>query len=223
MLPLKQMMIKVSIVEDDERTSQALKTILDGTPGFRCLSTHATAEEALKELPVEKVDVVLTDLSLPRMSGIECLRRLKESRPKLLLMVLTVHEDAERIFQSLEAGATAYMLKRTPPAQIIEAISELVEGGSPMSPAIARKVVQSFERPQHEVPQMAQLTGSERLVLERLMRGELYKEIADALKISAHTVRNHIHHIYEKLQVKSREEAEKKLRGPRRWLRAARP
>jgi len=216
------MSIKVSIIEDDERTCQALKTILDGTPGFLCLSTHATAEEALKELPVEKVDVVLTDLSLPRMSGIECLRRLKESRPKLLLMVLTVHEDAERIFQSLEAGATAYLLKRTPPAQIIEAISELVEGGSPMSPAVARKVVQAFERPQHEIPQMAQLTGSERLVLERLMRGELYKEIADALKISVHTVRNHIHHIYEKLQVKSREEAEKKLRGPRRWLRPAR-
>ena len=216
------MSIKVSIVEDDARTREALKTILDGTPGFRCLSAHSSAEEALKELPFEKADVVLMDLSLPRMSGIECVRRLKERRPKLLLMVLTVHEDTDRIFQSLEAGAAAYLLKKTPPAEIIEGIRELVDGGSPMSPAIARKVVQAFERPQHQAPGMERLTSSECTVLERLMRGDFYKEIADGLDISPHTVRNHIHHIYEKLQVKSREEAVRKVRGPRRWLGLAR-
>lgn len=216
------MSIKVSIVEDDARVREALRTILDGTPGFRCLSAHETAEEALKDLPVEKADVVLMDLSLPKISGIECVRRLKERRPKLLVMVLTIHEDAERIFQSLEAGTTGYLLKKTPPPEILEAIQELVDGGSPMTPAVARKVVQAFDRSGNEVPELARLTTTERAVLERLMRGEYYKEIADALKISAHTVRNHIHHIYEKLQVNSREEAVKKLRGPRRWLSSSR-
>ena len=216
------MSIKVSIVEDDARTREALKTILDGTLGFRCLSAHGSAEDAVKELPVDKADVVLMDLSLRRMSGIECVRQLKERRPKLHLMVLTVHEDADRIFQSLEAGATGYLLKKTPPAEIIEAIRELVDGGSPMSPAVARKVVQAFERPRGPSPGMDLLTASERGVLERLVRGDLYKEIADELGISIHTVRNHIHHIYEKLQVKSREEAVRKVRGPRRWLGLAR-
>ena len=216
------MSIKVSIVEDDARVREALKIILEGTHGFRCVSAHESAEDAVKELPLDKADVVLMDLSLRRMSGIECVRQLKERRPRLLVMVLTVHEDADRIFQSLEAGASAYLIKKTPPAEIIEAIRELMEGGSPMSPAIARKVVQAFERPRGRSPEMDRLTASERGVLERLVRGDLYKEIADELGISIHTVRNHIHHIYEKLQVKSREEAVKKLRGPRRWLGLAR-
>jgi len=212
------MSIKVSIVEDDLDISEALKTILNGTLGFRCVSTHSSGDDASAGLPVDKVDVVLMDLSLPGMSGIECTRRLKERRPKLLVMILTVHEDAEKIFQSLEAGASGYILKKTPPAEILEAIQELVNGGSPMSPAIARKVVQAFDRTEPVVAEVERLSIAERAVLDLLLRGERYKAIAEALNISAHTVRNHIHRIYEKLHVRSRREAVEKVRGRRPWF-----
>src|SRR5438128_1249017 len=116
-------MIRVSIVEDDARTADALSRILDGTPGFRCVSTHTTAEDALKSLPIKLTDVVLMDLGLPRLSGVECIRRLKDQRGELLLLVLTVHEDTDKIFESLKAGATGYVLKKTPPSKILDAIS----------------------------------------------------------------------------------------------------
>jgi len=212
------MSIQVSIVEDDLEIREALRTILNHTNGFQCLSAHHSGEDAIAKLPVDKADVVLMDLQLSGMTGIDCARRLKELRPTLLLMVLTVHEDTDRIFQSLEAGAIGYILKKTPPAEILEAIQELVNGGSPMSPAIARKVVQAFDRTEPFVSEVESLSIAERAVLDQLLRGERYKAIAEHLKISVHTVRNHIHRIYEKLHVRSRREAVEKVRGRRPWF-----
>lgn len=205
-------------MEDDQGFREALEIVLNGTPGFRCVSTHESGEDAVAHLPAEKVDLVLMDLSLPKMTGAECIRRLREQRPKLLALVLTVHEDTERIFQSLEAGAMGYVLKKTPPAQILEAIQELVDGGSPMSPAIARKVVQVFDRTDSVIAGMEHLSRAERAVLDLLLEGQIYKQIADGLSISAHTVRNHIHNIYEKLHVRSRREMISKMGRRRPWL-----
>jgi len=198
---------KVSIIEDDESFANALATILDGTPGFHCLSTHATGEDALEDLPFADAAVVLVDLSLPGISGAECIRRLRDRSDKALFMVLTVHEDATKIFESLKAGATGYVLKKTPPAQILEAIAELVAGGAPMSSAIARKVAQHFHGSGPASGKIGELTDREREILHQLSSGHSDKEIADQMGISIHTVRNHIKSIYAKLEVHSRSEA----------------
>lgn len=204
---------KVSIIEDDEGFANALATILNGTPGFRCLSTHATGEDALEDLPFTEANVVLVDLSLPGIGGAECIRRLRDRSDKPLFMVLTIHEDASRIFESLKAGATGYVLKKTPPAEILEAIAELVRGGAPMSPAIARKVAQHFHRERPGSASIGGLTDREREVLHSISGGHSVKEIAELLSLSVHTVRNHIKRIYEKLQVHSRAEATAKYLG----------
>jgi len=200
-------LIRVSIVEDDEQARESLRVLFNGTPGFRCVSTHRSTEDALKKLPLHDCDLVLLDLSLPGASGIECARELKRRRPALLLLVLTVHEDAEKIFESLKAGAIGYLLKRTPLAQIVSAIEEAVAGGSPISPAIARKVTQYFQALPSAAPGLGDLTDREREVLDHIARGRANKEIADRLNISQHTVDNHIRRIYEKLQVRNRTEA----------------
>ena len=199
--------IRVSIVEDDNQARESLAVLFNGTAGFRCVSTHGSTEDALKKLPLTDCDVVLLDLSLPGASGIECARELKRRRPALLLLVLTVHEDQEKIFESLKAGACGYLLKKTPLAQLVAAIEEIVAGGSPMSPAVARKVTQYFQALPPASGGLAVLTDREREVLDHIARGRANKEIAARLNISQHTVDNHIRAIYEKLQVHNRTEA----------------
>ncbi|HUR44778.1 MAG TPA: response regulator transcription factor [Candidatus Saccharimonadales bacterium] len=201
------MVIKVSIVEDDSRARQAMEEILNGTPGFKCGGTHANAQHALTHLPIEKPDVVLMDLGLPDLSGVECIRALKKARPELLVMVLTVHEEPQKILEALQAGASGYLLKRTPPARILEALTELASGGSPMTPGVARKVIQHFHNLPRSAERLDQLTDRELEVLHEMAQGSSNKEVATQLKISPETVRNHIRSIFDKLHVHSRTEA----------------
>jgi len=198
----------VAIVEDHAELSQNLAELFNDTPGYRCVCQCATAENALREIPRHKPDVVLMDLNLPGVSGIECIERLKAELPETQVLVLTAHEEGERIFQALQAGASGYLLKRTPPGQLIVAVKEMKEGGAPMTPEIASKVVQSFRKQsptnQNEI---AQLTPREEQILRLLSEGYIVKEIADKLAISFFTTQNHIKKIYEKLHVHSRTEA----------------
>jgi len=203
----KQMSIKVSIVEDDVQVRSNLARWIDSCEGFRCISQHPNAENALTELPVMQPHVVLMDINLPAMSGVECTRLLKNILPDAQIVMLTVYENTDHIFSALEAGASGYLLKKTPPEQLIEAIREVCNGGSPMSTHIARKVVASFRQVTTPVRKEEMLTVREKEVLDHLVKGFLYKEIAEALKISLDTVRSHVRHIYEKLHVRSRTEA----------------
>jgi DNA-binding NarL/FixJ family response regulator len=199
--------IRISIVEDDEKTREVLRALFNTTPGYECLTAHASTEDALAHLPLETCQVVLLDLSLPKASGIACARELKRRKPDILILVLTVHEDNEHIFQSLRAGASGYLLKRTPMAQLLASIEELLAGGSPMSPAIARRVTEHFQNPGARPPSLPHLTARESEVLELIARGRINKEIATQLRISPHTVGNHIRSIYEKMSVNTRAEA----------------
>jgi DNA-binding NarL/FixJ family response regulator len=203
------MSISVSIVEDDNGVRSSLAKLIDSSPGFRCLSHHPTAESALKELPRTNPEVVLMDINLPGMSGMECVRKLKPLLPNAQIIMLTVYQNTEHIFTALAAGATGYLLKQTPPAELLAAIRDVSAGGSPMSSHIARKIVQSFQKVAPAVSRagLESLTPREQEVLDYLAKGFLYKEIADALKISYDTVHAHIRKIYEKLQVRSRTEA----------------
>lgn len=195
--------IAVSLVEDDESVRQILAGWLRGSEGFQCVSEHATAENALAQLPAKKPSIVLMDINLPRMNGIECVRRLKPLLPETQFIMLTVYEDADHIFSALAAGASGYLLKQIPCEELLAALKQVNEGGSPMTGSIARKVVRSFQAPP-EASDAARLTTREREVLELLARGYLYKEIAEALKISIPTVNTHIRKIYDKLHVQSR-------------------
>jgi DNA-binding NarL/FixJ family response regulator len=202
------MNITVSIVEDNEQLRGTLARVISRTEGFVCLGQHATAEAALENLPKEQPNVVLMDINLPGMNGVECVRRLKQRLPETQVMMLTAYEDTENIFNSLAAGASGYMLKRTPRAGLLEAIREVRRGGSPMTTHIARKVVQSFLKPVTATREPAQeLSEREREVLDLLSQGLMYKEIAEKLGISFETVRTYIRRIYEKLQVRTRTEA----------------
>jgi len=200
------MRIPVSIVEDDAPARGLLGGWVQRAPGFRCVGRHACAEAALAALPIEKPAVVLMDINLPGISGIECVRRLKPLLPDTQFVMLTVYEDPEHIFNALAVGACGYLLKRVSRAELIEALQE-VHAGSPMSSNIARKVVQSFQRPAHQSCEAMELSAREREVLELLARGFLYKEIADLLHISGPTVNTYIRRIYEKLHVRSRSQA----------------
>lgn len=200
------MNITVAIVEDDAGIRDALIRILGRSRDFRCLGCYSSAEEALRELPAVKPDVVLMDINLPGMNGVECVRKLKAQEFSAHIVMLTVYEDSEQIFESLAAGATGYLLKRTPPTELLEAIRDVHSGGAPMSSQIARKVVQSF-RGASSVNQSADLSPREQEILSWLAQGFLIKEIADRLGIGFDTVRTHIRRIYEKLQVRTRTEA----------------
>ncbi|MSU57934.1 MAG: response regulator transcription factor [Pedosphaera sp.] len=201
------MPITVSIVEDNEELRGTLAKVIGRTEGFACVGQHATAEVALENLPLEKPEVVLMDINLPGMNGVECVRKLKQLLPGTQVMMLTAYEDTENIFNSLAAGASGYMLKRTPRVELLDAIREVSRGGSPMTTHIARLVVQSFQRPVAAAEPTEHLSEREREVLELLSQGLMYKEIAEKLGISFETVRTYIRRVYEKLHVRTRTEA----------------
>ncbi|HSH92926.1 MAG TPA: response regulator transcription factor [Roseimicrobium sp.] len=201
------MSIRVSLVEDEDGIRENLATLINGASGFVCLSTHSSAEEALRELPEKKPDVVLMDINLPSMSGIDCVQKLKQLLPQTQILMLTMYEDSDQIFRSLMAGANGYLLKRTAPDKLLEAIQEVHRGASPMSGKIARIVVQYFQGIKPKVPDTEKLSKREEEILELLAKGYRYKEIADALGISFDTVRSHLRNIYDKLHVSSRTEA----------------
>jgi DNA-binding NarL/FixJ family response regulator len=207
MINTKNESIRIAVVEDDEKIRSSLVVLIEGTHGFRCVGAYETAEAALRDVPNKEPDVVLVDINLPVMQGIELVHRLKQGNVSMQFIMLTVYEDTPRIFDSLAAGAVGYLLKMTPPDEILSAIRDVRAGGSPMSPQIARKVVQSFHKGNNSADGIVQLTRREEEVLNLLSKGFLYKEIAEQLFISSDTVHNHIRHIYEKLQVHSRTEA----------------
>ena len=205
--------IKVSIVEDDSRIRESLFGILEGAPGFRCLKSYATGEEALEGIPLQRPDIVLMDIQLPKMSGIECVARLKEKAPDLPIVMLTVFEDSDKVFKALEAGACGYLVKRTPPQDLLEALRQVQSGGAPMTGRVARMVVQSFQRMGASKKETENLTPRESEILEQLAKGDLCKEIADKLGLSLRTVHTHLKNIYEKLHVRSRTQAVLKYIG----------
>jgi DNA-binding NarL/FixJ family response regulator len=181
--------------------------LINGSAGFECRHVFPDAEEALRNMPVDEVDIVLMDITLPRMNGIECMLILRKKMPEVQFMMCTVHDDDDHIFKALESGASGYILKRTAPAQILEAIRDLYEGGSPMSSEIARRVVEIIQKRGKHSTEAELLSDREKEILDLLSQGYLYKEIANGLFISKLTVKKHIHNIYEKLQVQNRTEA----------------
>jgi DNA-binding NarL/FixJ family response regulator len=204
----------VAIVEDDKVLREQLMQILKTASGVRCVGAYGSAEEALKSLPAVRPDVVLMDLKLPRMSGIECVAKLKEIMPAVQIIVVTVYEDSELIFGALRSGASGYLVKSGPPEKLLEAIRDVTLGGSPMSTHIARKVVQHFQNVGQAAQETELLSTREKEVLDLLAAGYIYKEIGDKLNIAAETVRTHVKHICQKLQVKNRVEAVAKHRQP---------
>ena len=201
------MNITVSIVEDNDQLRGTLARVISRAPGFQCLAEYANAEAALEAIPKERPNVVLMDINLPVMNGVECARRLKQLAPEIQVVMLTAYEDTENIFNSLAAGASGYLLKRTTSADLLTAIRDVHKGGSPMTTHIARKVVQSFQKAGASTQQTENLSPREQEVLDCLSHGFLYKEIAEKLGISYETVHTYIRRIYEKLQVRTRTEA----------------
>lgn len=199
--------ITISIVEDDVSVRGSLTRLICSTEGFSYISQHPDAENALKELPALRPEVVLMDINLPRMNGVECARRLKEVLPETQIVMLTVYENTSIIFSALSSGASGYLLKHSSSEQIADAIREVRAGGSPMSSHIARKVVASFQKFTNPSHDYQKLSLREQQVLDLLAQGHTYQEIADTLKISYATVHTHIRHIYEKLHVCTRSEA----------------
>jgi DNA-binding NarL/FixJ family response regulator len=199
--------IAVSIVEDDAQARSILAGWLKRAEGFRCVGEHGSTEEALVALAQENPDVVLTDINLPGLDGVECVRQGKARMPRTNFLMLTVYEDSDHIFRALEAGACGYLLKQTPRGELLAALRDVHQGGSPMTSNIARKVVQSFQRGAMPSAPGEELSARENEVLELLARGFLYKEIADALNISIPTVNTYIRRIYDKLHVRSRAQA----------------
>ncbi len=205
--------MRVAIVEDDDRLREQFAQLIESAADLTCVSTSGTAESALGAIPAAAPDVVLMDVNLPGMNGVECARQLKDLHPQTQIVMLTSLESNDIIFESLQAGATGYVLKRSPGLQILEAVRDVHAGGSPMSAAIARKVVSFFGKRVDPVPSpdLDRLSERERAVLVALAQGQQYKEIADSLGISINTVRNHVKHTYEKLQVNTRLDAVRKL------------
>jgi DNA-binding NarL/FixJ family response regulator len=207
------MPITVSIVEDNEQLRGTLARVINRATGFRCLSQYGDAESALQGLPKDQPEVVLMDINLPGMNGVGCVQRLKQLAPRILVVMLTVYEDTDNIFNALAAGAAGYMLKRTKSAELLEAIREVHRGGSPMTTHIARKVTESFLRVGPSTQPTENLSEREQEVLNCLSQGFLYKEIAEKLNISYETVHTYVRRIYEKLQVRTRTEAVAKFLG----------
>jgi DNA-binding NarL/FixJ family response regulator len=200
-------MIKVGIVEDNRELRTSLKRMVDGAPGCRCVCVCGTAEDALREMPAANPEVVLMDIHLPNRSGIECTRRLRDLCPATQVLILTVYEDSESILNALKAGASGYLLKRSSSREILQAIAEVKEGGSPMSTQIARKVVASFREPAKSAsaPEHS-LSEREAEVLRYMTQGHSEIEIAEKLHVSVNTVKTHRKHVYQKLHVRSRSE-----------------
>ncbi len=201
--------IKVSIVDDDERLRVQLVRTVNRFKNCRCLSEYVSAEDAIDGIPGDAPDVVLMDINLGGMSGIECVGKLKARHPEIEFIMLTVYQDTESIFNSLAAGASGYVLKRAAGDELEEAIDQVLQGGSPMTGPIARLVVRAFLQPAEIENETDKLSPREQQVLELLAEGQLYKEIADQLEISYSTVHNYIRRIYQKLQVRSRAQAVK--------------
>ncbi|MCU0796553.1 MAG: response regulator transcription factor [Akkermansiaceae bacterium] len=207
--------IRVALVEDQGGLRASLKRALTGVPGMTCVASCSNAEQAIEELPAAQPDVVLMDINLPGMSGVECVRLLVEKIPGVLVVMLTVFDNTEAIFNSLKSGACGYLHKPVRGSELIAAIRDVFAGGSPMSARIARMVVQTFSQPSPRPapgPQEASLTEREQAVLGLVLEGFPYKQIADRLDLSVYTVNFHIRNIYGKLQVHSRSEAVAKLR-----------
>lgn len=205
-------MIKIAIVEDDRTTREGLETIINLAPGFRCVCTCMTAEEALQILPQHSPEVVLMDIQLPKMSGVECVAQLKELLPAVQVIMVTVYEDPDRIFCALRAGACGYLLKRSAPEQVLSAIRDVQQGGVPMSSEIARKVIAHFRGQETAAADVENLSGREREVLDLVVRGLSNKEIVERLGITIEGVRWHLRNIYQKLHVHSRTEVLVKFR-----------
>lgn len=206
------MSISIAIVEDLTEVREGLKQFLSLSPEFKVLDTFATAEEALYDIPKLKPDIVIMDISLPGMNGIDCIRQVKDKSPATQFMMFTVYENDEKVFEALKAGASGYLLKNTGLIELVEALQELQNGGSPMSSNIARKLVTVFRQQETESRNVESLSNRENEILQLLSRGLLYKEIAEKLLISTGTVRQHIHNIYHKLHVQNRTEAINKMK-----------
>jgi DNA-binding NarL/FixJ family response regulator len=201
------MNLRVSIVDDDEPIGRILADLIRESKNLEFVSAYHDTEIAVEKLPLDRPDVVLMDINMPKLNGIECVRRLKPELPHTQFLMLTVYADSDHIFAALAAGATGYLLKGTRRAQLLEAIKQISHGGSPMSCSIARKVVQSFARTEVERPDLEALSPRERSVLELLSKGYLYKEIAESLNLSMATVDTYVRRVYDKLHVNSRSQA----------------
>jgi DNA-binding NarL/FixJ family response regulator len=207
------MSITLAIVEDLDEVRDGLNNFISLSREFKVLNTFKTAEDAVIDLPGLKPDIVIMDINLPGMNGIECIRQVKGKCPATQFMMFTVYENDEKVFEALKAGASGYLLKNTGLVQLIESLKELYNGGSPMSANIARKLVTHFRNGQKETAPLEILSNRENEILQLLAKGLLYKEIAEQLSITVSTVRQHIHHIYEKLHVQNRTEAINKAFG----------
>lgn len=206
-------MTKIAIVEDNRTIRESLAEFAQKDPENRCVCACATAEEALKILPKLQPDIVLMDIQLPNMSGIDCCAQLKQLLPAVQIIIVTVYEDTERIFKALRAGACGYLLKRCTPEELNSAIREVKLGGAPMSREIARKVIFSFQEPLAAAAEVEDLSPREKDILELLAEGYPNKQIADRMGVADGTVRWHLRHVYNKLHVRSRTEAALKFRS----------
>ncbi|WP_284652143.1 response regulator [Flavobacterium terrisoli] len=204
-------MIAVCIIEDIPEIQHGLKAVIDNDARFSLVRCFDNAEDAIRKLPKLQPDVVITDINLPQQSGIDCIHQVKAKCPEMQFIMFTIYEDNDQVFEALKAGANGYILKNTTPEKIIESLLELHEGGSPMSPKIARKVLSTFNSSKNSVDTL--ISAREKEVLELLSKGFLYKEIADKLNISFSTVKRHLNHIYQKLQVQNKTEAINKMYG----------
>ncbi len=211
---MNETQITVCIVEDRIDIREALFALVDSQLNLSCISTYENAEDALVGIPELQPNVVLMDIDLPKMNGIDCIKLLKPKCPRVQFMICTVYDEDEKVFEALRTGANGYILKRSPPARLLEAIVELYHGGSPMSSDIARKIVLSFQqKPEEKIQEEYHITPREQEILTLLSKGLSYQELADKLFISSKTVRKHIFNIYEKLHVNSRMEAVNKYFG----------
>lgn len=205
-------MIAISIIEDQPDVRESLVAGLRNEPEMRCVGAHVSGEEGLKKIPKENPDIVLMDINLPGMNGIQCVSRLKKHLPKLQILMLTTYDDGDLIFDSLRAGASGYLLKNISHGELVQAIQQVHSGGAPMSLQIARKVINFFQK-QKPASEIDDLSARELEILRLLAKGYRYKEIADQLSLNIGTVRTHVSHVYEKLHVNSRTEAALKLTG----------
>jgi DNA-binding NarL/FixJ family response regulator len=206
-------MTRVAIVEDNKTIRESLVEFVHTDPECQCVCTCATAEEALKSIPKQQAEIVLMDIQLPDVSGIECTLQLKQLVPSVHIIMVTVYEDTERIFKALRAGACGYLLKRCTPEELVSALREVRQGGAPMSREIARKVIASFREPLTAAEEVEDLSPRELEILELLVQGFANKEIASRVGVSDGTVRWHLRHVYHKLHVRSRTEAALKFRS----------